>query len=97
MCYLCIVQRLKCLKIFPFVNSQLAPQISDDEIPADVDLNGPFFAEELKAVGNDISRKTNDGKNKRKRKGEREESEEDKRRKVNIEWNFDEGKSLRIH
>lgn len=31
--------------------TEAEPLISDDELPADVDLNDPFFAEELGATG----------------------------------------------
>ena len=61
--------------------------MSDDELPADVDLNDPFFAEELEKRGCNVRGKDKEerqkGKKKRKQKrDDDQESKEDKRRKV---------------
>jgi hypothetical protein len=60
--------------------------LSDDELPPDVDLSDPFFAEELEKTESNVANKKKDErqkKKKRRKKGEDLESEEDKRRKVN--------------
>ncbi|XP_029900263.1 ESF1 homolog [Myripristis murdjan] len=50
-------------------------QLSDDELPPDVDLSDPFFAEELGAAGAEQRSQTK-GKKKKKKKKEEEEEEE---------------------
>ena len=65
--------------------SQSPVQLSDDELPPDVDLNDPFFAEELgKTESNGTSGKKERKQKRKKKKGENLESEEDRRRKVNF-------------
>ena len=49
--------------------------ISDDDIPSDIDMNDPYFAEELK----DSKKNT---KKKKKAKEETDEAEEEKQKKV---------------
>ena len=73
-----------CLFTIFYLSSQSAAQLSDDELPADVDLNDPFFAEELEKTERNNSGKDKEGRQKKKRKQKREEqeNEEDKRRKV---------------
>ena len=57
---------------------------SEDELPLDVDINDPFFTEELEKTAGNLNGKTNEKKNKRKRRSEQEDTEEDKRKKVYI-------------
>lgn len=37
---------------FIFIFKALAEEASEDELPSDVDLNDPYFAEEVKKIGN---------------------------------------------
>jgi hypothetical protein len=68
-----------------FLHSQSAVQFSDDELPPDVDLNDPFFTEELeKSERNGASEKMERKQKKKKKKGENIESEEEKRKKVKL-------------
>ena len=72
-----------CFFNFFSFHSQSAAQLSDDELPPDVDLNDPFFAEELEKSESPLTSRKKDGvKKKKKRKGEDVETEEDRRRKV---------------
>lgn len=55
--------------------SQSEIQFSDDELPADVDISDPFFAEERTSEnGNDISRKEKTVRKSKKRKIKREDN-----------------------
>ena len=66
--------------------SQSAVQLSDDELPPDVDLNDPFFAQELgKNESNGTSGKKELKLKKKKKKGKNPESEEDRRRKAELQ------------
>ncbi|XP_028393448.1 ESF1 homolog [Dendronephthya gigantea] len=66
--------------------SQSAAQLSDDELPADVDLNDPYFAEELKKTESDAPTKEKDRRQKKKgKRKEDQETEEDKRRKAELQ------------
>lgn len=74
-----------CFRPFFFsLNSQSAAQLSDDELPADVDLNDPFFAEEIGKIDGNMEGEKKEGRQKknRKKKAAIHESEEDKQRKV---------------
>lgn len=65
--------------------SQSAEQLSDDELPPDVDLTDPFFAEEMEKTENSVvadKKKGGKRKKKGKRKGDDLETEEDRRKKV---------------
>lgn len=66
------------------LNSQSAAQLSDDELPADVDLNDPFFAEEIGKIDGNVQGEKKEGRQKknRRKKAAIQESEEDKQRKV---------------
>lgn len=66
------------------LNSKSAAQMSDDELPADVDLNDPFFAEEIGKIDSNVQGEKKEGRQKknRRKKAAIQESEEDKRRKV---------------
>ena len=55
-------------------------EMSDDELPAGVDLADPFFAEEIEKT--DIKGKMKNSGKKKKKKEKTDENEEDKRRKV---------------
>lgn len=37
--------------LFTFIFKALAEEASEDELPSDVDLNDPYFAEEVKKIG----------------------------------------------
>lgn len=37
--------------LFTFIFKALAEEASEDELPSDVDLNDPYFAEEVKKLG----------------------------------------------
>lgn len=39
---------------FTFNLKALAEEASDDELPSDVDLNDPYFAEEVKKIGKPV-------------------------------------------
>lgn len=76
-----------CVFIFQHffsLNSQSAAQLSDDELPADVDLNDPFFAEEIEKIESKVQGEKKEGRSRksRKKKAAIQENEEDKRRKV---------------
>ncbi|KAK5926032.1 hypothetical protein CgunFtcFv8_021636 [Champsocephalus gunnari] len=51
--------------------------LSDDELPPDVDLNDPFFAEELNAADQQKTQKTQKGRNRKKKKEEERTPEEE--------------------
>ncbi|KAJ4945148.1 hypothetical protein JOQ06_013684 [Pogonophryne albipinna] len=51
--------------------------LSDDELPPDVDLNDPFFAEELNAADKQKTQKTQKGRNRKKKKEEERTPEEE--------------------
>ncbi|KAF3852657.1 hypothetical protein F7725_006011 [Dissostichus mawsoni] len=60
--------------------------LSDDELPADVDLNDPFFAEELNAADMQKTQKTQKGRNRKKKKEvERTPEEEEELQKQKAE------------
>ncbi len=46
------LQLFSVLSFISFIFSQKEEELSEDELPPDVDLNDPFFAEELAATGN---------------------------------------------
>ncbi|XP_033985474.1 ESF1 homolog isoform X2 [Trematomus bernacchii] len=51
--------------------------LSDDELPPDVDLNDPFFAEELNAADKQKTQKTQKGRNRKKKKEEERTPQEE--------------------